>query len=65
MFVRFKCESDFQPLYDKYGMGTTIWSPLAGGYLSGKYNDGNIPEDARYHGEKLTTFTERISQRYV
>ena len=28
-------------------MGTTIWSPLAGGILTGKYNDGNIPEGTR------------------
>ena len=28
-------------------MGTTIWSPLCGGILSGKYNDGKIPEGSR------------------
>lgn len=34
------------PLYEKYGMGTTVYSPLAGGALTGKYNDG-VPEDSR------------------
>ena len=28
-------------------MATAIWSPLCGGFLSGKYNDGKIPEDSR------------------
>lgn len=40
-------EKDFTPLYDKYGMGTTVYSPLCGGILTGKYND-KIPEDSRY-----------------
>ncbi|MEP6896950.1 MAG: aldo/keto reductase, partial [Rhodanobacter sp.] len=34
------------PLYDAYGMGTTIWSPLASGLLTGKYNEG-VPADSR------------------
>jgi len=28
-------------------MGTTVWSPLAGGFLCGKYNEGIIPVDSR------------------
>ena len=40
MLVRQKMESDYIPLFTRYGYGTTIWSPLAGGLLSGKYNDG-------------------------
>lgn len=43
---RDKVESEFLPLYENYGMGTTIWSPLASGILTGKYNDG-IPSDSR------------------
>lgn len=46
MFERQKVEGDFLPVYDLYGLGTTIWSPLASGILTGKYNDG-IPEDSR------------------
>jgi len=33
-------------LYENYGLGTTIWSPLASGILTGKYNEG-IPSDSR------------------
>ncbi|GAB6189671.1 aldo/keto reductase [Marinitoga arctica] len=46
MFVREKVEKEFKPLYEKYGLGLTTWSPLASGILTGKYNDG-IPEDSR------------------
>lgn len=46
LFVREKVEHDYLPLYDLMGLGTTIWSPLASGALTGKYNDG-IPEDSR------------------
>ncbi len=31
---------------ENYGLGTTIWSPLASGVLTGKYNEG-IPSDSR------------------
>ena len=46
MLVREKVEKEFAPLYKELGYGTTIWSPLASGILTGKYNDG-IPEDSR------------------
>jgi voltage-dependent potassium channel beta subunit len=43
---REKVDGEFNPLYEEFGMGTTIWSPLASGLLTGKYNDG-IPDDSR------------------
>ncbi|HSY20824.1 MAG TPA: aldo/keto reductase [Polyangiaceae bacterium] len=46
MFVRDRVEKEYLPLYEKLGTGTTIWSPLASGVLSGKYNDG-IPKGSR------------------
>lgn len=46
LFVRERFEKEYAPLYEKYGYGTTIWSPLASGVLSGKYNQG-IPEGSR------------------
>ncbi|WP_143815263.1 potassium channel beta subunit family protein [Longibacter salinarum] len=46
MFHRDRVESEYAPLYHDVGLGTTIWSPLASGLLTGKYNDG-IPEDSR------------------
>jgi len=41
MFHRERVEKEFAPLYKKFGLGTTIWSPLASGLLTGKYNDGD------------------------
>jgi voltage-dependent potassium channel beta subunit len=46
LFERQKVEGDYVPLYALMGLGTTIWSPLASGILTGKYNDG-IPADSR------------------
>lgn len=43
---RERFEVEYAELYGKYGLGTTTWSPLASGALTGKYLDG-IPEDSR------------------
>jgi voltage-dependent potassium channel beta subunit len=46
MFHRERFEVEYARLYSEIGLGTTIWSPLASGLLTGKYNDG-IPADSR------------------
>jgi voltage-dependent potassium channel beta subunit len=46
MFHRYRFEVEYARLYEVIGLGTTIWSPLASGILTGKYRDG-IPEDSR------------------
>ncbi|HUR10436.1 MAG TPA: aldo/keto reductase [Flavitalea sp.] len=46
MFERFRMEQDYLPVFRNVGLGTTIWSPLAAGFLTGKYNDG-FPEGSR------------------
>jgi voltage-dependent potassium channel beta subunit len=46
MFHRERVEVEYHRLYSEIGLGTTIWSPLASGLLTGKYNQG-IPEDSR------------------
>jgi voltage-dependent potassium channel beta subunit len=46
MFTREKVEREFVRLYNEIGIGTTIWSPLASGMLTGKYNRG-IPQGTR------------------
>ena len=47
LLERDKMEKDYRMIFKTVGMGTTIWSPLASGLLTGKYNDG-IPEDSRF-----------------
>lgn len=46
LFTRDRVEQEYAPLYRDFGMGTTIWSPLASGVLTGKYNAG-VPKDSR------------------
>ncbi|MBA3869635.1 MAG: aldo/keto reductase [Anaerolineae bacterium] len=48
IFHRARVEQEYAPLYnpDTVGLGTTIWSPLASGLLTGKYNNG-VPADSR------------------
>ncbi|MFT5233141.1 MAG: voltage-dependent potassium channel beta subunit [Candidatus Krumholzibacteriia bacterium] len=46
MFKRERVEAEYAELYDDIGLGTTIWSPLASGILTGKYNDG-VPDGSR------------------
>jgi len=47
MFHRDRPEGEYAPLYKKYQIGTTVFSALASGLLTGKYNNG-IPEGSRY-----------------
>jgi voltage-dependent potassium channel beta subunit len=47
MFERNKLENEYLNIFKTVGMGTTIWSPMAAGLLSGKYNDG-IPKNSRF-----------------
>ena len=46
LFAREKMEKDYLQIFKNFGLGTTIWSPLASGLLTGKYNQG-IPEGSR------------------
>ena len=50
-FHRERFEVEYAPLYDQFKYGTTIWSPLASGLLTGKYNDG-VPKGSRFDNHK-------------
>ena len=45
---RDRMENEYKSLFQKYSLGTTIWSPLASGLLTGKYNEG-IPTKSRFN----------------
>ena len=47
LFEREKVEADYSEIYKNVGLGTTIWSPLSSGLLTGKYNEG-IPKNSRF-----------------
>jgi voltage-dependent potassium channel beta subunit len=61
MFHRYRVENEYDRLYheDTIGLGTTIWSPLASGLLTGKYNNG-IPEDSRANVKGYEWLKERF-----
>jgi aryl-alcohol dehydrogenase-like predicted oxidoreductase len=61
MLVRDKMEKEYLHLFKHFGLGTTIWSPLASGLLSGKYNQG-MPDDTRMNIEGLEWLKERTLQ---
>ncbi len=61
MFERFKMEQDYLPVFKNKGLGTTIWSPLGAGFLTGKYNEG-IPTDSRLSLEGFDWLKERWVQ---
>ena len=52
MFERTKIEKDYLLLFRDFGLGTTIWSPLASGLLTGKYNSA-MPSDTRLQIEGM------------
>ena len=59
MLVRDKVEAEFADVYRTVGLGTTIWSPLASGILTGKYNR-TVSADARLKREELNWIAELL-----
>ena len=57
---RARVEGEYARLYRDLGLGTTIWSPLASGLLTGKYNAG-IPPDSRGTLKGYEWLAERLS----
>lgn len=62
MFERYKMEMDYLPVFKNTGLGTTIWSPLAAGFLTGKYLNG-IPENSRLAIEGFDWLKDRWLQQ--
>ncbi|KAL5519579.1 hypothetical protein ACEPAH_1262 [Sanghuangporus vaninii] len=69
MFHRQRPEGEYAPIYAKYGIGTTVFSALASGLLTGKYNGGNIPQGSRFDNHKdffkdtIGAFTQEEGKR--
>lgn len=69
MLTRRKVEVEYAQIYKTVGLGTTIWSPLASGYLTGKYL-GKAVNDTRLKRDELSwlaerTFTEENEKRVL
>ncbi|MFM7725991.1 MAG: aldo/keto reductase, partial [Flavobacteriales bacterium] len=64
MLTRQKLERDYLHLFRYHGLGTTIWSHLASGVLSGKYNDAS-PGDTRLSMPGMEWLQERVVQETI
>ena len=62
MFERKRLEGDYIRFYKEYSYGTTTWSPLASGFLSGKYKEG-IPSDSRAALKNYKWLEERMTDK--
>jgi voltage-dependent potassium channel beta subunit len=62
LFHRSRVENEYTQLYRSPGLGTTIWSPLASGLLTGKYNKG-VPKGARLDVPGLEWLREQVLNR--
>jgi len=59
LFHRQRVEVEYKRLYETIGLGTTTWSPLASGILTGKYSAG-IPEDSRLNLPSYTWLRKQL-----
>jgi voltage-dependent potassium channel beta subunit len=64
MLARDRFEKEYRTIFELYKYGTTIWSPLASGLLSGKYNNNNIPDKARLEQGIGKTIHDRFKKKY-
>ncbi len=62
LFYRSNVEKELAPLCREHGLGATIWSPLASGLLTGKYNQG-IPPDSRLNVPGIEWLKERFTKQ--
>jgi aryl-alcohol dehydrogenase-like predicted oxidoreductase len=60
LFHRARVEKELAPIFDSPGLGTTTWSPLASGLLTGKYNQG-VPPDSRLNVAGLEWLREKLT----
>ncbi len=59
LLVRERFEQEYAPLWTKHRYGATIWSPLASGVLTGKYDDG-VPKDSRLGQESYAWLKDSV-----
>jgi voltage-dependent potassium channel beta subunit len=64
LFERNKIENEYLMVYKSVGLGTTIWSPLASGLLTGKYNKG-VPAESRFAIPGFEWLRDRLMQEQL
>jgi len=64
MFHRERFEVEYERLFREYGYGSTTWSPLASGLLTGKYKDG-VPEGSRGSLKQYAMLLEKLTNKIL
>jgi len=62
LFERHRFSGEYVRFYKEYGYGSTTWSPLASGLLSGKYSNG-IPKDSRAATSDMSWLNESVTDK--
>jgi voltage-dependent potassium channel beta subunit len=65
MLIRDKLEKNYRRLFSENGYGTTIYSPVAGGLLTGKYKNGEMPEGTRFWINEQDPLRKRLWRKYM
>ncbi len=60
MLHRDRVEREYKRLYEEIGLGTTIWSPLGSGLLTGKYDNGKAPAESRANVRGMEWIRDRL-----
>lgn len=63
LLARDKMEKEYLHLFKNHRLGTTTWSPLASGALTGKYNEGKMPKDTRLSIKGLDWLKDKVLQQ--
>jgi len=65
MLHRHIVEKDLNFVFDNYHYGSTVYSPLYNGILTGKYNDmGKCPENSRFAATKVPLMVEKFNSLF-
>jgi aryl-alcohol dehydrogenase-like predicted oxidoreductase len=62
LLVRERVEKEYRWLYEAHGLGLTIWSPLKGGVLTGKYNDVSAPPEGSRLAESKDGYVQNLKK---
>lgn len=64
LVFRERVEKEYAPLYEKHGLGLTIFSPLKSGFLSGKYDNLEVPSGSRLHSAAKDSYISTVVAKF-
>ena len=64
LVFRERVEKEYAPLYEKHGLGLTIFCPLKSGFLSGKYDNLEVPSGSRLHSAAKDSYISTVVAKF-